>query len=77
MPKLQREIKERISMLILTRKVGETLTIGDNIEVTVLEVRGGQVRIGVNAPRDVVVNRKEILTRLKPEADTTDLQDLE
>ncbi|MDC1073087.1 carbon storage regulator CsrA [Arenicellales bacterium nBUS_45] len=64
-------------MLILTRRVGETLTIGDNIEVTVLEVRGGQVRIGVNAPRDVVVNRKEILTRLKPEADTTDLQDLE
>jgi carbon storage regulator len=57
--------------------VGETLTIGDNIEVTVLEVRGGQVRIGVNAPRDVVVNRKEILTRLKPEAETTDLQDLE
>ena len=77
MPKLQREKKERISVLILTRKVGETLTIGDNIEVTVLEVRGGQVRIGVNAPRDVVVNRKEILTRLKPEADTTDLQDLE
>jgi carbon storage regulator len=76
-PKLQREIKERISVLILTRRVGETLTIGDNIEVTVLEVRGGQVRIGVNAPRDVVVNRKEILTRLKPEADTTDLQDLE
>ncbi|MHC8598279.1 carbon storage regulator CsrA [Arenicellales bacterium IMCC55707] len=64
-------------MLILTRRVGETLTIGDNIEVTVLEVRGGQVRIGVNAPRDVVVNRKEILTRLKPEAGTTDLQDLE
>lgn len=64
-------------MLILTRRVGETLTIGDNIEVTVLEVRGGQVRIGVNAPRDVVVNRKEILTRLKPEADTTELQDLE
>jgi len=64
-------------VLILTRRVGETLTIGDNIEVTVLEVRGGQVRIGVNAPRDVVVNRKEILTRLKPEAETTDLQDLE
>jgi carbon storage regulator len=74
---LQRETKERISVLILTRKVGETLTIGDNIEVTVLEVRGGQVRIGVNAPRDVVVNRKEILNRLKPEADTNDLQDLE
>ena len=74
---MQRETKERISVLILTRKVGETLTIGDNIEVTVLEVRGGQVRIGVNAPRDVVVNRKEILNRLKPEADTNDLQDLE
>ena len=64
-------------MLILTRKVGETLTIGDNIEVTVLEVRGGQVRIGVSAPRDVVVNRKEILNRLKPEADTTEVQDPE
>lgn len=74
---MQREIKERISVLILTRRVGETLTIGDNIEVTVLEVRGGQVRIGVNAPRDVVVNRKEILTRLKPEADTTEVQDPE
>ena len=77
MPKLQREIKERISVLILTRKVGETLTIGDNIEVTVLEVRGGQVRIGVSAPRDVVVNRKEILNRLNPESEKTDSQDLE
>ena len=64
-------------MLILTRKVGETLTIGDNIEVAVLEVRGGQVRIGVSAPRDVVVNRKEILNRLNPESKKTDSQDLE
>ena len=64
-------------MLILTRRVGETLTIGDNIEVTVLEVRGGQVRIGVSAPRDVVVNRKEILNRLNPESKKTDSQDLE
>jgi carbon storage regulator len=64
-------------VLILTRKVGETLTIGDNIEVTVLEVRGGQVRIGVSAPRDVVVNRKEILNRLNPESEKTDSQDLE
>ena len=64
-------------MLILTRKVGETLTIGDNIEVTVLEVRGGQVRIGVSAPRDVVVNRKEILNRLNPVSEKTDSQDLE
>ena len=64
-------------MLILTRKVGETLTIGDNIEVTVLEVRGGQVRIGVSAPRDVVVNRKEILNRLNPESEKTDSQDVE
>ena len=64
-------------MLILTRRVGETLTIGDNIEVTVFEVRGGQVRIGVNAPRDVVVNRKEILNRLNPESEKTDSQDVE
>ena len=50
-------------MLILTRRVGETLSIGDNIEVTVLGVRGGQVRIGVKAPRDVAVHREEIINR--------------
>ncbi len=47
-------------MLILTRRVAESLVIGDNVTVTVLDVKGGRVRIGVNAPRDVAVNREEI-----------------
>ena len=50
-------------MLILTRRVGETLKIGDDIEVTVLGLRGGQVRMGINAPNDVAVHREEILDR--------------
>ena len=54
-------------MLILTRRVGETLSIGDDIKVTVLGMRGGQVRIGVDAPRDVAVHREEIVKRLAPE----------
>lgn len=52
-------------MLILTRKPDETLMIGDNITVTVLGIKGNQVRIGVNAPKDVTVNRKEIHQRIK------------
>ncbi len=54
-------------MLILTRKVGETLTIGDNIQVTVLEVRGKQVRLGIGAPAEVVVLRDELFQRLAQE----------
>lgn len=54
-------------MLILTRRVGETLMIGDEVSVTVLGVKGNQVRIGVNAPRDVSVHREEIYERIKNE----------
>ena len=54
-------------MLILTRRVGETLVIGDEVTVTVLGVKGNQVRIGVNAPRDVTVHREEIYERIKQE----------
>ncbi|MFP4649111.1 MAG: carbon storage regulator CsrA [Halorhodospira sp.] len=58
-------------MLILTRRVGETLMIGDEISVTVLGVKGNQVRIGVNAPRDVSVHREEIYERIRHEQDST------
>ena len=54
-------------MLILTRRVGETLMIGEEVTVTVLGVKGNQVRIGVNAPKDVAVHREEIYERIKRE----------
>jgi carbon storage regulator len=56
-------------MLILTRRVGETVMIGDEVTVTVLGVKGNQVRIGVNAPKDVAVHREEIYDRIKREED--------
>lgn len=54
-------------MLILTRRVGETVVIGDEVQVTVLGVKGNQVRLGVNAPRDVSVHRQEIYDRIRKE----------
>lgn len=60
-------------MLILTRRVGETLVIGDDVTVTVLGVRGNQVRLGVNAPKDVAVHREEIYQRIQNEKDVENL----
>ncbi len=54
-------------MLILTRRVGETVVIGNDVTVTVLGVKGNQVRLGVNAPREVAVHREEIFERIKRE----------
>jgi len=57
-------------MLILTRRIGESLMIGDNVNVTVLGIRGNQVRIGVNAPKDVAVHREEIYEKIQLEKGT-------
>lgn len=59
-------------MLILTRRTNETLMIGDDITVTVLGVRGNQVRIGVNAPKNVAVHREEVYERIQLEQELTD-----
>jgi len=58
-------------MLILTRRVGETVVIGNDIDVTVLGVKGNQVRLGVKAPREVSVHREEIYKRIKEEGGET------
>jgi carbon storage regulator len=58
-------------MLILTRRVGETVMIGNDITVTVLGVKGNQVRVGVNAPKEVAVHREEIYERIKREEQAT------
>jgi carbon storage regulator len=59
-------------MLILTRRIGETLVVGDEVTVTVLGVKGNQVRLGVNAPKDVAVHREEIYERIQKEKQDKD-----
>jgi carbon storage regulator len=56
-----------VEVLILTRRVGETVMIGDDVTVTVLGVKGNQVRVGINAPKNVAVHREEIFERIKRE----------
>lgn len=62
-------------MLTLTRKVGETIKIGDNIEIIVKEIRRNQVRIGIVAPREVPIYREEVYEAIKDKDDDTDLED--
>ncbi|MGR8948980.1 MAG: carbon storage regulator CsrA [Gammaproteobacteria bacterium] len=59
-------------MLILTRRVGESLMIGDDVNVTVLGIKGNQVRIGVNAPKEVAVHREEIYQRIQEENESSE-----
>lgn len=61
-------------MLILTRRIGESVIIGDNVNVTILGVKGNQVRLGVDAPRDVAVHRQEIFERIQNEGDSPETE---
>jgi carbon storage regulator len=58
-------------MLILTRRIGETVMIGQDITVTIVGVKGGQIRIGIGAPKNVVVHRQEVFERIKNETDVS------
>ena len=62
-------------MLILTRRVGETVMTGDDVTITVLGVKGNQVRVGINAPRHVAVHREEIYERIKREQQSAEVSE--
>lgn len=68
---LQRKNKDE-PMLILTRRVGETLKIGNDVDVTVLGVKGNQIRLGIKAPKNVAVHREEIFDRIQREQQARD-----
>lgn len=59
-------------MLILTRRIGEVITIGENIRMTVIDIKGRQVRLGIDAPKNISVHREEIYNKIKGGADDTD-----
>jgi carbon storage regulator len=63
--KLWKSNREVLNMLILTRRISETINVGDNIKFTVLAIKGHQVRIGIDAPEEVLINREEVHLRLQ------------